>query len=589
MQNADISAGPAAIPRSGPIRQRFWRAAHAPWFSYVALALLQLHVVWGAWDYRDLTTGDTSAYFVLAHGWATDLTNYFVWSPLYTMYYGTVLWLFPDVWTATLVHRLLIVFAASLLALSVFRRLLPPGLAWLAAAWWACLPIVFDNRYEVHLFSALPVLLGWRLLLAGRGPWARGWGLAALGLGAILVRNELALAAVLTAALCLGWEIREARRGNGPGWGGRLLAYALPLAAGAGLCLGAYQRSAVRGEELRRVYNHKHTLNMAQVYSFGYQQRHPDWTRNPWIAYHELMTAHFGKELPSLTEMLHTNRGALLEHFAWNARLLPNGLELLLFNATGGKQNPDYVPVALRRPWARRLALLTLGVFAVGCLLLVWQWRRWWAGWLRPRAGGWLAVAVHLPVWAAIVATQRPRPSYLFPLGLALMAAVGTAVHVLLSQWPAGRRRLAAWAPAVMLGLCLFVRPHYGRAGPSPPQPCRAAVVRLLPFRDLIARSGLTLVHEDYLGEVTNYVGLGLCRPLGYEVIARRPPDVPLDVHLAREKVDVFHLNQGLLRRLEGDPSPQARTFLGATAPPGWELVGRGDTPGDRWRLFRRL
>jgi hypothetical protein len=590
MQTSESPARPAAPPRGCPVWRGLCRAVHAPWFAYLTIALLQLHVVWGAWDYRDLTSGDTGGYYVHAREWSDDLTVHFAWSPLYTAYYGTAVWLFPNVWLATLVHRLLIVFAASLLALSVLRRLLPAGLAWLAAAWWTCLPIVFNTLYEVHLFSALPVLACWRLLLASRGPWARGTALALLAAGTVLVRNEVALALGLTALLCLVWEVRDARRRGGPSARRRLLAYGLPLVVALALCVGAYLRSTFWFPELGKEYRLKHTLNMAQVYSFGHQQRHPEWTKSPWMEFHDLMRGTFGKEEPSLKEMLRANPRAVREHFAWNVRLLPNGVELLLFNACGGKQNPDYAPAQLGSKRARKLGLLALGVVAAGGLLLAWQWRYWWGAWLRQRVGGWLAILTFMPVWALIVLTQRPRPSYLFPLGLALMALVGTAVHILLAQWPAARRRLAALAPAAMVALCLLVRPYYVTAEGPQPHRLRALVERMRPFEELLAPRGVAVLQGDWAGEITLYVGRNYyARPLYYDVIHRWKRDVPLESYLAGEKVDVFYLNEELLRFLQAEPSPLARSFLGPTAPPGWELVGQGDAPGDRWRVFRRL
>jgi hypothetical protein len=595
MQTADLPARPGALSRHEPVWRGLSRIAHSPWFAYLTLALLQLHVVWGAWDYRDLTTGDTADYYALAHGWACNLTVNVAWSPLYTAYYGTTLWLIPDVWAATLVHRLVLVFAASLLALAVLRRLLPSGLAWLAAAWWACLPIVFNTLYEVHLFSALPVLLCWLLLLSARGPWRRGAALAVLAAGTVLVRNELALACVLTALLCLGWEVRDARRPGGPGVRRRLLAYALPLLAVAALCLFAYVRTICQYPELQREFRLKHTVNMAQVYSFGYQQRHPEWTRDPWTEYHELMTATFGKAEPWLTEMLAANPRAVRQHFTWNARLLPGGLELLLFNASGGKHNPDYVPAQLGSKRARRLGLLTLGVLLAGCLLLAVQWSSWWTGWLQERAGGWRAILALVPVWALVILTQRPRPSYLFTLSLALMAAVGMAVYILLSQVPTLRRRLAALAPAAMVALCLLVRPYY--VTPEGPQPhrLRAVVARLSPFEELLDRPGTRNLLGDYASEIGLYVGKkhrvddDYTRWLSYAVIHRWKRDVPLEDYLTGERVDVFYLNEDLLRLLQGTAPQLAHSFLGPTPPHGWELIGHGDAAGDSWRMFRRV
>ena len=41
--------------------------------SYVLLALLQLRVIWGDWRLRDITSGDTSAYFQNAARWADQM------------------------------------------------------------------------------------------------------------------------------------------------------------------------------------------------------------------------------------------------------------------------------------------------------------------------------------------------------------------------------------------------------------------------------------------------------------------------------------------------------------------------------------
>src|SRR5215208_4410871 len=61
-----------------------------PWFAYPALLLLQIRVMWGDWSYRDLTSGDTSSYFVAAYRWYRDFTVDLVWSPLYTAFYGSL-------------------------------------------------------------------------------------------------------------------------------------------------------------------------------------------------------------------------------------------------------------------------------------------------------------------------------------------------------------------------------------------------------------------------------------------------------------------------------------------------------------------
>ena len=48
-------------------------------------------------------------------------------------------------YTILILHRMLIVLALAVLVLALMRRLLPPGIAWMAAAWWVVLPIDFND------------------------------------------------------------------------------------------------------------------------------------------------------------------------------------------------------------------------------------------------------------------------------------------------------------------------------------------------------------------------------------------------------------------------------------------------------------
>jgi hypothetical protein len=82
---------------------------------------LQLKVLWKIWEFRDLTTGDTSGYFAEAYGWYEHFAVNLVWSPLYTSYYGTLLMLTGDAYAATILHRVVIVMAATLGVLAFMR------------------------------------------------------------------------------------------------------------------------------------------------------------------------------------------------------------------------------------------------------------------------------------------------------------------------------------------------------------------------------------------------------------------------------------------------------------------------------------
>jgi hypothetical protein len=147
-----------------------------------------------------------------------------------------------------------------------------------------------------------------------------------------------------------------------------------------------------------------------------------------------------------------------------------------------------------------------------------------------------------------------------------------------------------------MLALCLLVRPYYVTAEGPPRQPLRTLMARLAPHEDLIARWGVRNLLGDHAGDVGLYVGGkkdyvddDFSRWLSYEVIHRWKRDGPLEDYLTGERVDVFYLNEELLRFLQGAAPQLARSFLGLTPPRGWELLGHGAAAGDRWRLFRRL
>ncbi|NJR64235.1 MAG: hypothetical protein HC772_01140 [Leptolyngbyaceae cyanobacterium CRU_2_3] len=185
--------------------------ANRPIVAYFILALLQIKVVWRIWDYKDLATGDTSSYFLTAYSWYKYFVSDIVWSPLYTSFYGTFLNIFSDVYAATILHRLVIVFTATLLILAVLRRLLPPTIAWMIAAWWAILPINFDTLYEVHLFAIIPSLAACLLILSNSAPWARGGAIGIMVATTVLVRNELSLATVAIGCICIAWEVWQYR------------------------------------------------------------------------------------------------------------------------------------------------------------------------------------------------------------------------------------------------------------------------------------------------------------------------------------------------------------------------------------------
>ena len=216
------------------------------------------------WWYKDLTSGDTTQYFLDGVRWFETWHAWVLWSPMYTTFYGSLMHFTTDPYAVTILHRLVIVFVSAVLVLALMRRLLPPGIAWMAAAWWVILPINFNALYEVHLFVVIPLLLGVLTTLWIPGVRGRGMCAGILLLTGTLMRNEYLVAAALFTVLSMGWELfrspPEASRFQKLG-----LAFGLPSLAALVLTFVFFVRSrpAFSSGMLRA----KQTLNVCQVFA----------------------------------------------------------------------------------------------------------------------------------------------------------------------------------------------------------------------------------------------------------------------------------------------------------------------------------
>jgi hypothetical protein len=585
-QDSTEDPGPPAARGTRRFVEAVERCAARPFASYLAVFLVQLKVVWGAWLYRDLTSGDTASYFTYAERWLREGRLDLIWSPLYTALYGALLDLTPgDAYLPTIVHRLLIVVTSTLLLLAVMRRLLTPGLALLVALWWAVLPGTFETAVEVHLFATIPVFACWLVILGGQGPGHRGAALAILAAGAVLVRNELGLAVLVLAVFCLVSEVRARRapgQANPPRAGRYLIAYGLPMLLAAVACVAVYSRAVSPLPEMLARSPRKHTTNMCQVYAYGYKQRHPEVTLDHWTECGLLMREHFGKALPSLGEMIRRNPRAVATHFAWNASLTGNGLQMVLFNAMSGTVTPDYGPVPSRSTRAAVLSILGIAALIAGAVGILRGPPPRLERWLADRAWGWLAILAMVPVWIAIILTQRPRPSYLLALGAAVMAALGTSL--LVTAWvPLTRRmgRSGLWALVALVAALLLWWPSYYLPAT---RPILALYRRHLPFEALIARRNTVLLTSTRGFELQFYVGRGRPRVLEYgQALAHGGG---LDRFLDEEGVNMFYADESMLDALRR--SGRFDALLDSVQAGEWTLVGAQDLEDARWRMWRR-
>jgi hypothetical protein len=564
---------------------REWAVHPLP--AYLSILLLQLKVVWGMWWARDLTTGDTSAYFIGAHRWHLYGGHNLIWSPFYTIYYGSFLLWTSDAYRATIVHRLALVLIVALLVLALMRRLLAPRIAWLVAAWWVVQPINHDVLYEVHLFGVIPALLACLVLLGPAGPGRRGTALAILLAGAVFVRNELI---VPTALLAAASALHEARSSGAaastppPRASRRLLAYGGPALVVILLFLGFFATSVYDLARLSAMLEDKHTLNVCQIYAYGYQQRRTDWQKSPWVECQDLMTRTFGQAQPSMAQALRANPRAMLEHFGWNVGLIPSGLQVLLFGSTSGAVRPGYEPVeqtTLALILSVVMGLLCLG----GAVLMARDWSYWWSTWLQPRIWGWLTLAFVSVGCLFIMVTQRPRPAYLFTLELMLQAIAGLCLQAVARRWRF--EALLAWAfPLVILLLLVAVPSYYAGTGGPGQRPLRQLYRALAPYQGLIATPDVVIVTPGYGFELCAYLHSRrdeTCRSLNYyDLRAQARTSASWWALLDARGATMFYADEAVTA------DPEIRGALSGAEAAGWEVVMQKTTGHGERLLFRK-
>ena len=470
-----------------------------PVFAYGSIVLLQLHAVWGIGVGKDITTGDTASYFRDATRFAADGRIDIVWSPLYTSMYGALLRVLGDAYAATLAHRLVSVLALLVVVLAVARRFLAPWAAWAVAAWWAHLPIVYDALYEVHIFGAVPPLVA--VLVAASGPptpWRRGATLAVIGVGVVLVRNEMTIALALVASACVVADRRDRRPGDGR-TRSRLIVFGVPAAVTTAVLVAGVVLDRHSLDALSASVERKHTLNVCQAYAFNMQQR-GEFDGDPWVGCQPLLEEDFGDGEPTLVQATLANPAAMAGFVGWNVRLLPEGVQIGLFGATAGSENPDYASVQTGRPWAGIGAAAVVVVLAAGAVVLrsrpEVRRRR-----IREHSFA-LVVAGAITTTILFVAlTQRPRPSYLFPVSVLVIIATVGSIQLLLSRTKVARLA-PCLVPVALVALLVLVPSHFQ---PSY-RPILVGYRALQPYADVLQRPGAVLVTTQY-NELCAYLG----------------------------------------------------------------------------------
>jgi hypothetical protein len=567
-------SGAARIRRLG---RRADAAVASPAFAYPAILILQLRVIWKVWDYRDLTFGDTAGYFRGALAWTHGLQDDIVWSPLYTNFLGTMAALFGDVSTALMVHRIAIVVAASLLVLALMRSLLGPALGLLVAAWWAILPTNFNVEYEVHLYGFLPILVAALVVSRSESRAAIGAAVALLLGTTLLLRNEFLIASLI---LVVAVVIRELRDPAAARVYAR--AYGIPLLVVAIIVGAAYWRSYDQGDEALKSLRVKHELNMCQVYAFNFQQRHPEqFLGNPFTDCQPLMQSTFGRPLVSFGRAAQANPGAVAKFVAWNAQLVPAGIQVSLFGATSSGEKPGYFPVKTHRWYALLLLLVLVVVLGTGLAVLFVAEAATTSTALRKRQVVMILLLGVVATTLVVALTQRPRPEYMYPLTLALMAVAALSVSAIV-RWIGWDHIVGAGALVIVVTLCVAFPPYF-HAGP---RPIHDGLKRLEPVRRLLQRPGAVLVTAGYGFELCSYTAHAR------DAICRSPswPDLQKQIQGGTPVEDV--LRQARATVVYADPvvhtDPTMTAFLRSPMRAGWREVEHGASNQAPWSVLVR-
>jgi hypothetical protein len=475
--------------------------------SYITLVfLIVVKVLWGFWT-RDLTSGDTSSYFMEAVRWQQYGQVNIVWSPLYTTYYGSWLSITENASVATLLHRVGLIAVSTGLVAWLGYVTLPRVLALLLVVWWVALPIHYDTLYEVHLFGAIPLLLMAVVCMLAESKWKIPLLLSIALVTTFLVRNEYVL---VMGVLATHYGISFLRNRHSISLSEMKLSglrFLVVFFLAGMLITYFYSASYVKRAEIREKSTNKHTLNMCQVFAFGYQQRHSDWVGSPWTECSSLMQEKFGTPLPTLHQMIAFNTSEVAEHFLWNLSLTRAGLEVLLFNSTSALDNPDYVPVPVQPVVPTVLLGLTI-LICLGGTVVIFRKSPVQYALIRGkliRMSPLMIAALVMTV--AVILTQRPRPSYLLGVGVLYM----WVVLLLISAFMSNCKKMDSWwfVCAIAVAIVLLIPSYQSLPLPSKNGSLGVIYNKLLPQSKELCQTGSAVALNGYSIDVVSY----LCSP----------------------------------------------------------------------------
>lgn len=558
-----------------------------PWFSYATIILLQLKVVWGMWQYQDLTPGDTSFYFKYAINWHSNFSINFVHHPLYIAFMGWFFTIGMNAYLIIILHRLVIIFAVSILVLAVMRILLPNGIAWIISAWWTILLINIQVLYEVHLFVV--IFGGLALLVSSRGRNSvyRGATVSILLITSILVRNEYIIAFGIVSIICIIWEIYQIRQMQKFPIRRVLWSYIAPLIVAFVLIGFFLSTSVVKPPELWEKYEEKSALSFSQAIAHNYKLRNPTWVSNSWVNYSEVTMDKFG--IPDVTfyQALKINPGEVFDYLFWNLRYPFIGLRSSLLNYSEDFQQYIFPESGIVSGLVLPFFLVSTVIAGISLLSQSHHRRQ-----LHSLCETWFVWGVLLSnalVNMLVIIFNPNNPwqlgDYLHFLVLFTLALIGLSVWVLLSYLP---RKLKIWKllPILQIGILFIIPGYYIKQSAIDQQHWLLPLYqRLMPFEIILNDpSTVFLTNSYYSHDICNYIGLGHCTALDGSFLADQPADTLLDEYLNAYNVNLFYIDETLLDKLQNDH--RAQTLLYYPEAVGWKIIAFEDSSNARWVLL---
>ncbi len=545
------------------------------------LALL-LKLNWGIWENWEWAMGDSAHHYAGGAGvrgewWSLPMA----WAPLYLCYQGIVGAFFENPYLASLVHRIVVVFAVGFLQFEVFRRFVPVTTAWFLTVWWLAIDANLAPLYTVHLFAHGSNLVCLLALAMSRTTRQQGWALALLALSAVFVRSETIAAWAFTTVVLFA--------ANGFRWGGRdrgtppirlLRHYLVPMVVATLVTLvaGVFSDQGVTGSFV--ALREKAKFNFSQNYSFTYKQRFPEREGNVWFIYEEVCREDFGIDRVSVTEALRLNPGAFLGHVSMNLSNLPSAIQLGLFDARSGERNPDVVPTRRAPRRAMLLSIVALTLLCFGFRALSRDRPTFLGGSFRERFAGWVCYLGFFFQMIVVALVILPRSSFLLTGMSFLFLLAGLCLVGLWRQLPAALRRSDLF-PVAGLILVLAIPSHWANR-PRPYDAPRALNAALgAEIRRDLRKEGGKIAAAVYQTEVAMFFG----RQVEVGGMETLEPLLAEGGSLGGKLIDrgfAYFFASGELV----ESHPVYREFAADPASQGWSVAGEGITGPVRWKLY---